>query len=391
MHIAMTIGDMDPHTGGPPQVVAGSAAALARRGHRVSVFTRQTQNVSRAFDEQFAGLPIGLLRFPVDAPAALARSTAMKQAFAAQCGSIDVLHAHGIWEGHMAQLADVMRAAGKPVIVSSHGMLDSWSMRQSAWKKQLVLALGGTGRMLARADAVVFGTEEESREGRKVVPKAPHVVVPNGIDSAAIARINDSLDPAALLARLPVLRTWRRTILYFSRIHPKKGLDLLVDAFARHKKRLDGVGLLVVGIPQDADYLAAIERTIAEHDLSAHVAITTDLTGPDAKIAFAVADVFALPSHQEGFSMAIVEAMAAGKPLLITDKCHMAEVVEWQAGVVVPDTAQGIAEGLAQILNLDDAALAQMGRNGRKVAAEQFDWAQIAARLEAVYSEAAAR
>jgi glycosyltransferase involved in cell wall biosynthesis len=389
MHIAMTIGDMDPHTGGPPQVVAGSAAALARRGHRVSVFTRETPSVSRAFDEQFDGLSVELLRFPVDAPAALARSSAMKQAFAAQCGSIDVLHAHGIWEGHLAQLAQVMRSAGKPVVVSSHGMLDSWSMRQSAWKKQLVLALGGTGSMLSKADAVVFGTEEESAEGRKVVPNARHVIVPNGIDSATIARITDSLDPSALLARLPVIATWRRTILYFSRIHPKKGLDLLVDAFALHKDQLDGVGLLVVGIPQDAGYLAAIERTIAENDLSGHIAITTDLTGPDAKIAFAVADVFALPSHQEGFSMAIVEAMAAGKPLLITDKCHMAEVADWQAGVVVPDTAPGIAQGLEQVISLDDDALAQMGRNGRKVAVDCYDWAMIAARLETLYLQAA--
>lgn len=388
MHIAMTIGDMDPHTGGPPQVVAGSAVALARRGHRVSVFTRETALVSGGFDEQFDGLTVDLLRFPVDAPATLARSYAMKQAFAAKCGSIDVLHVHGIWEGHLAQLAQVMRAERKPVVVSSHGMLDSWSMRQSAWKKQLALALGGTGRMLARADVVIFGTEEERNEGRKVVPNVPHSVVPNGIDSAAIARISGSLEPTELLARLPVLRTWRRTFLYFSRIHPKKGLDMLVEAFARNKDRLDGAGLLVIGIPQDAAYLAAIEQAIAEHDLSSHVAIITDLTGPEAKIAFAVADVFVLPSHQEGFSMAIVEAMAAGKPLLITDKCHMAEVVDWQAGVVVTDNEKGIAEGLEHILGFSDAALAQMGRNARRVAAEQFDWAQIAACLEAVYLKA---
>jgi glycosyltransferase involved in cell wall biosynthesis len=354
------------------------------------VFTRDTQGVSRAFDEQFAGLPVELHRFPIDAPAALARSSAMKQAFAAQCDLFDVLHVHGIWEGHLAQLAQVMRASRKPVIVSSHGMLDNWSMLQSAWKKRLALAVGGAGRMLAGADVVVFGTEEESAEGRKVAPWPRHVIVPNGIDSEAIARITDSLNPSALLARLPVLQTWRRTILYFSRIHPKKGLDLLVDAFLRHKDRLDGAGLLVVGIPQDANYLAAIEQTIAENNLSGHIEITTNLTGPDAKIAFAVADVFALPSHQEGFSMAIVEAMAAGKPLLITDKCHMDEVLDWQTGVVVPDTAEGVALGLKQILEFDDDELAQMGRNGRAVATERFDWVRIAGLLERVYQEAAA-
>ena len=391
MHIAMTVGDMDPRTGGPPQVVAGSAVALARRGHQVTIFTREAHARTGAFASQFAGLPIQVREFPIDAPAVLGNSWAMKQAFMAECGTIDVLHVHGIWEGHLAQLASAMRAARKPVIVSSHGMLDGWSMRQSAWKKQLALKLGGTGAMLHKADAVVFGTQEESAEGRAVVPHAPHAIIANGIDTQAIATSTDSLDPAALLARLPVLRNWRRTVLYFSRIHPKKGLDLLVSAFARHKDRFPNAGLLVVGIPQDAEYLAHIRQIVVDGGIADQVAITTELTGPDAKIAFAVADVFALPSHQEGFSMAIVEAMAAGKPLLITDKCHMAEVSGWQAGVVVPDTGDGIAEGLERILALDDAALAQMGSNGRNIASDRYDWAQIAAQLEAIYREVARR
>lgn len=391
MHIAMTVGDMDPRTGGPPQVVAGSAAALARRGHRVSVFTRAKREVNGAFVSQFAGLPVEICGFPIDAPAVLGNSKAMKAAFLAQLDTIDVLHVHGIWEGHLAQLAAIMRAARKPVIVSSHGMLDDWSMRQSRWKKRLALTLGGTGAMLAKADAVVFGTQEESAEGHNMVPHAPHAIIANGIDAQAIAASTDRLDPSALLAQLPVIRNWRRTVLYFSRLHPKKGLDLLVSAFAQHRDRFADTGLLVVGIPQDAEYLAHIRRIIIENDMANQVAITTDLTGPDAKIAFAVADIFALPSHQEGFSMAIVEAMAAGKPLLITDKCHMAEVTDWQAGLVVSDTAEGVAEGLAKILGLDDAALTQMGRNGRAVASRHFDWAQIAEQLETLYRQAAVR
>lgn len=391
MHIAMTVGDMDPRTGGPPQVVGGSAAALARRGHRVTVFTRAKREVNGAFSSQFAGLPVKICEFPIDVPAVLGNSKAMQEAFVARCDTIDVLHVHGIWEGHLAQLAAVMRAARKPVIVSSHGMLDGWSMRQSSWKKRLALTLGGTGAMLAKADAVVFGTQEESAEGRNMVPHAPHAIIANGIDTQAIAASTDSLDPSALLAQLPVIRDWRRTVLYFSRLHPKKGLDLLVGAFAQHKDRFADTGLLVVGIPQDAEYLAHICQIIIENDMANQVVITTDLTGPDAKIAFAVADIFALPSHQEGFSMAIVEAMAAGKPLLITDKCHMAEVTGWQAGLVVPDTSDGIAEGLAKILELDDATLTQMGRNGRAVASRHFDWAQIAEQLETLYRRAAAR
>lgn len=385
MHIAMAIGSMDPHKGGPPQVVAGSAASLARRGHIVTIFTTKPTFNLDYWAAYFSGLSVTVLSYPVDFPLFLGRSIKMKTEFSIQCEGFDVLHIHGVWEGHLAQLAQEMRKAGKPVVLSSHGMLDRWSMCQSAWKKRLALAFGSTGRMLYEADAVIFGSSSESLESRKTISEKRHVIIPNGIDTSSIASFTDGPDTNALIARFPIIQTWRRTILYFSRIHPKKGLDILVAAFAHNKHRLEGVGLLVVGIPQDDEYLESIKRTIASSNLSRHIVITTDLVGAEARSAFGVSDVFALPSHQEGFSVAIIEAMAAGKPVLITDKCHMGEVSEWNAGVVVPNTAQGVAEGLGQIIDINDNELVEMGRNARSIAKERFDWANISGQLERLY------
>lgn len=385
MHIAMTVGDMDPGKGGPPSVVAGSAVALARRGHRVTIFAGQAGEAGQALAPRFAGLPVRIEQFDLDAPAKLARSSLMVRSFAGQLGTIDALHVHGIWEGHLAQLAAVARKAGKGVFVSSHGMLDSWSMDQSALKKRLALALTGTGTMLRHADAIILGTEDESAEARAVVPHTRHAIVPNGIDAAAIVQDIASQQPDVLREMLPVICNWQRTILYFGRIHPKKGLELLVQAFAQVKDSHPDAGLLVVGIAEDAGFLAQINQMVSDFGLEGRVAITTQLTGPGAKVAFAVADVFALPSRQEGFSMAIVEAMAAGKPLLITDKCHMGEVPGWGAGVVVPDSVAGLRLGLEQMLGASDEALQDMGRKASAVAQERFEWSSIAARLEALY------
>lgn len=385
LHIAMSVGDMDPRSGGPPQVVAGLAAALARAGHRVSVFTGVTDGDTSAFDAQFAGLAVTVRRFTYDWPQRLGRSKAMAAAFAAEVADIDVLHLHGVWEGHLAQLAAIMRRVGKPVMLSSHGMLDRWSLGQSAMKKRLARLALGTGTMLDRADAIIFGTDDERDEGRAAVGHDRLEVVANGVDCAGLGAAFAAMSAAEIHARAPAAQHWSRTILYFSRIHPKKGLDQLIEAFAGTARDFPGAGLLVVGIPQDGAYLERLHQMVVDAGLGDRVVIVTDLTGPAAKCAFAAADIFALPSHQEGFSMAILEAMAAGKALLITDKCHLDIIEPGGAGVVVPDTVAGLDRGLRTLLALDDKALADMGAKARAMAVDRYDWDAIAARMEALY------
>lgn len=387
LHIAMSVGDMDPRSGGPPQVVAGLAAALARAGHRVSVYTGITDGDLGAFDEQFAGLAVTLRRFARDWPYRLGRSKAMVSAFTAEIADIDVLHLHGVWEGHLAQLGAIMRQAGKPVLVSSHGMLDRWSLSQSRMRKRLARIMLGTGAMLDRADAVVFGTNEERDEGRAAINHDRLAVVANGVDCANLGTVFAAMSAVNIHARAPALKGWSRTILYFSRIHPKKGLDQLTEAFIKISSEFPGVGLLVVGIPQDRGLLKRLHQMVTDARLSDRVIIITDMAGPAAKCAFAVADIFALPSHQEGFSMAILEAMAAGKALLITDKCHLNMIESDGAGVVVPDTVAGLEYGLRKLLAVDDSALALMGAKARDIALANYDWAVVAAQMEVLYRQ----
>ena len=378
LRIALFTPDLRPSAGGPPRVVLGSAQALVARGHNVTIFTL----AATALD--MPGVEVRC--FAPDKPARIGRSRAMRREVLRRAAEFDVLHVHAIWEAGAADLAAAFRRAGKPVFVSAHGMLDRWSMQQSRLKKQITLRLLWAGDLLSRASAIVFATEEEAAEAGEIYPKTPRAIVANGIDIVA-TRAAIAAGRETVRNKVPSLSVWPRTIVYLSRLHPKKGVDQLVEARLALDARFDDVGMLIAGIPQDDALLQALRARIAESPLSDRFELTTDLIGPAAMGALGTAQLFVLPSHQEGFSIAILEAMAAGLPVLITDKCHLPEVEGWQAGAVVPDTVAGVKAGLERLLSMPASTLASMGENARAAVKRQYSWPVIAGQLEAIYTQ----
>lgn len=380
---------MDVAAGGPPRVVAGSAVALAHRGHDISIVSLSDPAApEEKIRDDFRGLDvsnIALHFYPVSQPRKLNRSVAMRRDLPRLLERCAALHIHGVWEQCFADAASLAVTKGIPVFVSAHGMLDPWSMKQSRWKKWLALNILGTGKMLRTARAVVFGTQDEQQDSLPHVPGASGAVVANGIALDSLS-VNQLPDDAKLLARFPRLKEWSRTILFFSRIHPKKGVDLLIDAFLAYAPETPGVGLLIAGIAQNAEFEARLQSQIGDSPHANRVIFTTEFAGEEARAVFRHSDIFALPSHQEGFSMAILEAMALEKPLLITDRCHLPDVSEsWNCGVVVPDDLAGISDGLRALLQRTPDELHDLGRNGRKVVEQNFSWDAIAEKLEGLY------
>jgi len=207
------------------------------------------------------------------------------------------------------------------------------------------------------------------------------VLMPNGATPLDIADASSARE--SMLEKFPAMRDWNRKILYFSRLHHKKGLDLLAEAFGCFYGEFPGVGLFAAAIEQELEYETRVRTQIAVMG-DAPIILTTAMSGPSARIVFTLADIFSLPSHQEGFSIALLEAASAGPPLLIADTCHMPEVADEGAGVVVPVTVDGLEDGLRRLLSLDDAALAKRGRRAAEIIAARHTWESVAARLIAV-------
>jgi glycosyltransferase involved in cell wall biosynthesis len=374
LHIIHIIQTLDPAAGGPPVVAACLATAQARLGHRVSILAEEV-----AAADKLGGLgDVRVLRAaPVSRRRALLGRGAVNELLPAVADH-DVVHLHGVWDPLLYAAARAARIANRPYLVTPHGMLDPWSLAQRRWKKRIALALGWQA-MLDRAAALHLLNADEQSLIRNLGIQAPGIVIPNGVN---LDDFDPPPEPELFRRRLPALGD-RPYILFLSRLHYKKGLDYLADAFRQLAKNGSDVHLVVAG-PDDGAR-SDFEQRIAAAGLTDRVHVPGPIYGPEKLSAVAGAACFVLPSRQEGFSVAILEALACGTPVVVSPECHFPEVAEVGAGEIVPLDAHAIAAALGRVLA--DAGLRErMGTAGRELVATRFTWPRIAERTIETYA-----
>lgn len=380
---------MHPSAGGPPRVLVGHALQMKALGHEPVLvggcLPGQRDEVLDAWPVLTqAGIESHV--FELNKPYALGRSAELRAALSDLIAGVDVVHAHGLWTGLLVDITRAAKANGIPYIVHPHGMLDHYSRKQGRVKKFIAGWLMGAWTMVKESDVMLYGTQDELKEAEALAPNTRHLVVPNGIDPSKLHR-EPGEDTEPLFEMFPHLRDRWPILLFYSRFHPKKGLDLLIDAFAQVASEFPQAGLLAAGIAQDAEYERMLVERIAQTDLRDRVALTSTFTAERGKIPLNASHVFALTSHQEGFSMAIVEAMACGMPIFISDRCHMEVIQEVQAGWVVPTDRSAIADALRELLACDAQQLQAMGERARQHAVKEYSWESVGAKLERIYNE----
>ncbi len=387
MRIAVVTKDMHPSGGGPPRVVLGHALQLKARGLEPHVLAThlpgKADEVKECWPELVqAGIPFSL--FERTGPDAIGRSPAFAAFLRDRIGEFDVMHIHGVWERCLAQAGLTAHRAGVPYVLAPHGMLDRWSRARSTLKKAIASRVLGSRAMMRHASAAQFGTEEERDEaGDLGMPWRP-VIIPNGIFLERFDR-DPSAELGPMFEEFPQLRGRSPLMLFYSRMHPKKGVDLLLEAMAGLAKDFPEAGLLVAALAQDAPYESQVRERALREDLADRVAITTEYTGEKGMMAINASDIFVLPSHQEGFSMAIVEAMAYRMPVAITEPCHMGVVAQHDAGSVVP--VAEIERGLRDVVGAGPDGWSRMGANGREWVERHCTWEAIGEKLETTYRE----
>lgn len=284
---------------------------------------------------------------------------------------------HGLWQWQGAGVWRALRGGGTPYYIFPHGMLDPW-FRQ-AWPlrhaRKALYWRAVEHRVVRDAEAVIFTAEDERRLGRDTFrPWQPkhEAVIPLGVAGAP------ELDPGTLrerfLARFPALRG-ERLLLFLGRLHEKKGCDLLLEAFRRVAPPLH---LVFVGPCADEGFAERLRR-LAD---GLPVTFASPLYGDDKWAALAAADAFILPSHQENFGMAVVEALASGVPVLVSDKVNIwREIVEDGAGFAEADTVDGAARLLEKWMAADRIA---MCKRAKECYIQRFDIRRTAAGLAAI-------
>ncbi|WP_029351212.1 glycosyltransferase [Bosea sp. 117] len=381
MRIAHVVASIDPAHGGPQSGVVRLAAAQAGLGHHVRIVSHGDDALLRSALHAAAQVPhVDALEWTLlPAPGGVERifGSRMRSRLPSLVAEADFVHLHGVWETLLRIAASCARQASTPYCLSPHGMLDRWSLAQKPWKKRLALQLGYRFMLEHAAFLQALNADEAELMGPLGL-HPPVVVIPNGICPAELAA---SPEPGSFRRTVPGLGD-RPFVLFLSRLHRKKGLDILAESFRMVANACPQLDLVVIG-PEDGAG-DAFRAQIRQLGLGARVHMAGPRFGAAKLAAYAEAVCFCLPSRQEGFSIAITEAMACGVPVVISEACHFPEVAAAGAGLVLPLDPARFAAALIDIAGAPEKAAA-MGRNGRELIHAHYTWPQIAVATLAAY------
>lgn len=397
MRILHYLSEVTLEHGGVVRSVLDFSKALASAGHEVTLACFDDTSVPGAWkcghDSAWrAGTPRALTLGWPGLPKAIRRFRWREaQVMAREIAACDVLHLHGPWESTNAQLAAMARRLGKPYILSIHGMMDDWCMAQGALKKR-VYTSWRVGPMARGAAAVLFTAEGEKRQVMKWlggVPDDRARVLPLMFDASEFAEL-----PGQEAARtaFPALRTDGPVVLFLSRLHPKKGVETLIDACAILKREYAAAERkgapafrLVIAGSGTFEYEAALKKRAADAGLSDRAFFVGMVTGREKVSLMQAADVCALPTSQENWGFVILESLAAGTPVVTTRGVDIWPEVEKGGGAVISEgTAEAIAAAVRGLLE-DPAKTERMGSAGREWVLRWLEAGSVVARYEGLY------
>ena len=354
MRILHLLATLDPRAGGPTEGVRQSGINMTALGHEVEVAT--VDDPRAAWLAAFP-LPVHALG---PAKGFYGYTPKLVPWLKAHATSFDAVIVNGLWQYPGYATWKALRRLNVPYYVFPHGMLDPWFKRTYPLKhlKKCLYWPWAEYRVLRDATRVLFTAQEECRLARESfrLYRANEAVVAFGTNRppADAANLREAFYNAH-----PALRA-QRLILFLGRIHPKKGCDLLLQAFAAARELAPMAHLVMAG-PDGGEWVPTLKTLAAGLGIASRVTWTGMLQGDEKWGAFYASDAFVLPSHQENFGIAVAEALACGLPALISDKVNIwREVQADGAGFVAPDSVAGTLANLTHWLQLDGTQAAAM-------------------------------
>lgn len=368
MRILRSIHSVNPALGGPIESVKQSSAVLARRGHAVEIVSLDSPDDSWVRDCPVKVHALGPGRGNYGYTPAFTRWMKEQQA------NYDAVIVQGLWQYSSFGVWRALRGSATPYFVFPHGMLDPWFKRTYPLKhlKKLLYWPWAEYRVLRDAAAVLFTSDEERRLARESFsPYRCNELVVNYGTAAPETDLASAQED--FLDSFPQLRG-RRFLLFLGRLHEKKGCELLLEAFAalRNSASADpSLDLVLAGPCADPGYEEHLKRLAAP---VAGVTFTGMLSGTRKWGAFSAAEAFILPSHQENFGIAVVEALACGTPVLISNKVNIwREIAAAEAGYVEDDDLAGTARLIECWAGAAADVRATMKENARECFARHFE------------------
>lgn len=365
MTVLHTIASLHPDAGGPSRTVTATCEALARAGVDAHLFTQRRDGADILTPSHERVSVSAVEPTPTWSRPLRFHRGLMKEGHAL---SPDLLHDHGVWLLTNLASAVAARRLDAPLVVTTRGMLEPWALRHQKWKKRL--AWVGYQRWVLRQAALLHATAPmEAEQLRRLGLTTPIAVVPNGV---------------------PLPDTWRqapatsgpRQALFLSRIHPKKGLLMLIDAWDRVQP--ENWNLIIAG-PSENDHRSEVEARVQEHGLEDVVSFPGPVADDDKWALYRESDLFVLPTHSENFGVVVAEALASGVPALTTTGAPWSVLEEEDCGWWVEPEVASLEAALADAVGRPDDERLMMGRRGRALVEERFSWSSVATKMRAAY------
>lgn len=361
MKLIHVVPHIDQEAAGPSYSVPRLCQSLAACGNEVELTCLAARgaiaNVSLDIHPQW---PI-LSRF--------ALSTSLARALRRKAKAVDVVHNHSLWSMVNVAAGWVVPGGRAKLVTSPRGTLSAWALNRSRGAKRLLWPL--QRRTLSRADLLHATSDVEFAEIRAQGLTAPVAIVPNGIDLPVMPSTRERRDGEP------------RTLLYLSRIHPTKGVDRLLQAWAQLQQHHPDWHLVVAGRGESA-HVKEVHSLAGQLDLE-RVVFAGPLYGDQKSQAYFSADLFVLPTHSENFGMVVAEALAHGCPALVSRGAPWAGLESEGCGWWVDNGIETLARALNVAMGVPKEELASMGLRGRAWMEREYGWATIGQKMDAAY------
>jgi len=283
----------------------------------------------------------------------------------------DVAYCIGLWKYFSKSCLQWHRETDRPYIVAPHGMLDPWAIQNHRMRKKLLMLLYQRSHLESAACIRALNIAELNAI-RSLQLTNPVCVIPNGVDKPEFDRNAN-------------VKSERPTVLFLGRLHPKKGVEVLLDAWQKFttQSRKDW-RLKIVGWG-NGNYPEKLQDIVATKGLADSVEMAGPLFGKQKRQAFLEAEAFILPSFSEGMPMTVLEAWSYELPVIMTPQCNIPEGVENDAAIACNPDAASVFESLEKFANMSRANRTALGQNGRRLVDQQFTWDVVSQKMAGVY------
>ncbi len=346
--------------GGVVQTVVDLCQAISARGHQVTLVTLDAADVPAQWSDASGNWPHVV---EIESSALTKRLVSRRglRVFRELLDGVDLAHLHTPWELSNFQLMSILRKQRIPYIVTVHGMLDEWSMQRKAMKKKTFLSLGGR-RLFEHATTVHLTAEAEREQAGRWVP-----IGDRGAIQCCVLDLTsyDPLPgPEPALKAFPAICPEKKKILFLSRLHPKKGVEFLLQAGAILRDQGLPIQLLIAG-PGDDSYVGQLKSLTSRLGLDDQTEFLGMVRGIEKRSVFQLSDVFVLPTYQENFGLVLAEAMVCGTPVVTTRGTDIWQELQEAGARIVDMTPEAISTAIAEILAKDDGGV-QLGARGQE-------------------------